>query len=82
MSNDYCQFPRRYDVPEPSRTYGLGIPDVILAEELQLLKSVLRSGRLGWCKNVEEWIEWNTHPVNRDECLKIVADYEREAATS
>ena len=55
------------------RTYGLGLSDLVFAEEMTLLRTVFRRGTFGRCETIERWIDECIHPGYRDEALELVA---------
>lgn len=71
-----------YEVPQISREYGLGVPDVVFAEDMASLRRVLKTGEFGWCKSIEDWIEWHIYPQHQDDALEVVARSRREKAAS
>lgn len=82
MIESRSQFPREYIVPEPSRTYGLGMPDVVYHEDMERLRRVLKTGNIGSFSTVKEWIDWNIHPAWMDEALEIAASHACKGAES
>lgn len=62
----------------PSREYGLGLSDVVYAEQIADVKRRCRSGQIGSFATIEEWIDWNVHPAWQDEALGIAASYQQQ----
>jgi hypothetical protein len=49
--------------------------DVVFAEEMAWLRSVLNRGDFGSHESIQDWIEENIHPAFVDDALQIAANH-------